>query len=463
MRTLTSDASLSRACTSFVQDLAYATIPPAALDRAKLHVADLLACMIRGAGTTHAQPARDYARATGGAPQAALVGEKHKGPVGQAAFFNGYCGHIMEMDDVDRESITHPATVVIPAALAVGELRNASGRDLLTAVVAGYEVMLRIGAAVTPAHYAIWHTTGTAGAFGAAMAAGKLFGLVQPELDWALGNAGTMASGLWQFNLDGGMTKFLHAGRAAENGVLAAYLATRGFSGATRILEGKQGFFAGYARQNVNPAYFEDFGSRYRSAEVSIKPYPCCRHTHASIDAADAVRRQIGNAAIKSVRVAVYDAAIQVASNDHPATAQEAKFSLAFCAARTLLHGPLTNADFTAATLNDAATRALMAVTSVRCDPALDALMPSFWPSRVEVDCADGRTFAVQVDSPKGDPANPVGWREIAAKFDDLTEGFLSSAGRQELIDLCRNLEALPQADGLLDCINRHGELVGEA
>ncbi|MCL2123226.1 MAG: MmgE/PrpD family protein, partial [Desulfovibrionaceae bacterium] len=203
MRPLSSGASLSGACTGFVQDLTYEAIPPEALDRAKLHLADLLACIIRGTDATLAGPAREYTRATGGAPQAALVGEKNKGPIGQAAFFNGYCGHIMEMDDVDRESITHPATVIIPAALAVGELRDASGRDLLTAIVAGYEVMLRIGAAITPGHYAIWHTTGTAGAFGAAMAAGKLFGLSRPELDWALGNAGTMAAGLWQFNLDG--------------------------------------------------------------------------------------------------------------------------------------------------------------------------------------------------------------------------------------------------------------------
>ena len=456
MHSFSSDAPLSSACTSFVQDLAYEAIPPASLDRAKLHVADLLACIIRGADTTHAGPARDYARATGGTPQATLVGEKNKGPIGQAAFFNGYCGHIMEMDDVDRESISHPATVIIPAALAVGELRKRSGRDLLTAIVAGYEVMLRVGAAVTPGHYAVWHTTGTVGTFGSAMAAGKLFGLSRPELDWALGNAGTMAAGLWQFNLDGGMSKVLHAGRAAENGVLAAYLAACGFSGATRILEGAQGFFAGYARQNIDSAYFEDFGSRFRNAEVSIKPYPCCRHIHSSIDAAGTVHRQLGGAAIKAVRVAVYKAAIQVAGNTDPATIQEAKFSLGFCVARTLLHGPLTNADFSAASLHDAATRKLMGIVSVYCDPSLEALMPSCWPSRVEVDCVDGRTLTAQVNSPKGDPANPIGWEEIVAKFDDLTAELIPPSGREEIIKLCRNLETLAQVGDLLACVNRY-------
>ena len=126
-------------------------------------------------------------------------------------------------------------------------------------MIAGYEVMLRVGAAVTPAHYQIWHTTATSGVFGSVVAASRMLKLNREEMTWAFGNAGTMTAGLWEFLQDGAMSKYLHAGKAAASGIMAAYLARTGFTGASRILEGKQGFFAGYARQEVNPEIFCGF------------------------------------------------------------------------------------------------------------------------------------------------------------------------------------------------------------
>ena len=148
-----------------------------------------------------------------------------------------------------------------------------------------------------------------------------------------------MSAGLWQFLPDGGMSKFLHTGAAAGNGILVAMLAKNGFSGATHILEGKQGFFAGYARQEVCYDLFKDFGEKWRAGLISFKPYPCCRHTHSAIDAALDIRRQAAGRGLKTIRLLTYTTANTVAGTRSPATGRQAKFSLAYCVASTLLRG----------------------------------------------------------------------------------------------------------------------------
>ncbi|MGL4668618.1 MAG: MmgE/PrpD family protein [Saezia sp.] len=447
--------SYSLACTNFTETLQFEDIPQRSIQQIKIYFLDWLGCLIRGYTTRQADPAKKYIQDLAGAPQASMVGLHQKASIIDAAFFNGYLGHILEMDDVDRESISHPATVVIPAALAVGEWRNKNGKELLTAITAGYEVMLRIGAAVTPAHYEIWHTTGTAGAFGSAMAAGKLFNLKKEELDWALGNAGTMAAGLWQFLKDGAMSKFLHAGRAASNGVFSAYMASNGFSGATRILEGSQGFFAGFAKQEINPKIFMDFSTNWRSGEVSIKPYPCCRHTHSAIDAANQIREQAYGKEVKSIKANTYSAAQLIAGIEDPKTPQEAKFSLKFCIARTLLHGLLTEQDFTQETLHDLPTRELMKRIELHVSPELDAMIPQNWPSHMSATLLSGETLYSEVNSPSGDPENPIDWEGIKRKFAMMTQSVLDTAAQEEISDLCNKLESIQHCDEIISLINQ--------
>lgn len=451
--------SYSDACTSFTNTLQYEDIPQRSIAQIKIYLLDWLGCLIKGYTTRQADPAKKYIDELAGSPQASMAGIPKKASVIDAAFFNGYLGHILEMDDVDRESISHPATVVIPAALAVGEWKNKSGKELLTAITAGYEVMLRIGAAITPSHYEIWHTTGTAGAFGSAMAAGKLLNLKKPELDWALGNAGTMAAGLWQFLKDGAMSKFLHAGRAASNGVFSAYMASNGFSGATRILEGSQGFFAGFARQEINPQIFSDFSTNWRSGEVSIKPYPCCRHTHSSIDAANHIRERLGVGEVERVDVNTYSAAWSIAGIEDPKSPQEAKFSLKFCIARTLLGGLLTEKDFTWQTLHDPATRTLMSKIHIRVDPELDAMVPQNWPCHMSVSPITGEKLYSEINSPCGDPESPIDWQGIQRKFAMMTEGLLDTAAQEEISDLCEKLEDIKLSNEIIHLINQKMKL----
>ncbi len=452
-------ANISSACLDFASGFRLDAAPPEAQDHMKKCLLDWLGCAIRGATMPQAECVKQYTKLMGGNPQAGVIGRQAADSMYNAALSNGYYGHILEMDDVDKESISHPATVVIPAALSSGEWRRLSGADFLAAIIAGYEVMLRVGAAVTPAHYQIWHTTATSGVFGSAVAAGRMLGLNREQMTWAFGNAGTMSAGLWEFLADGAMSKYLHAGKAAATGVMAACFAQAGFTGASRILEGKQGFFVGYARQNVNPDLFADFGHKYRTATVSFKPYPCCRHAHSAIDCARALHGKLpaSLADVAAIDIATYKAAAQVAGIENPQDSRQAQFSLKYTVARALKTGRIALADFDDQVLFDAEVRALMDKTTVAVDPSLDALTPAAWPCRLTVRLADGRESVEYVENPKGDPENPLTWAEVKEKFAVLTAGILDKQGADAVIAICQGIEKIDDCGQLLHAVNKHG------
>ena len=449
----TDNWSPSAACSEFVSALRYEDIPAEVVDTIKRDILDWIGCAVGGAADPASQPVKDLCNALGGLEQAGALDNGRRN-VFFAAMTNGYCGHILEMDDVDRDSISHPATVNIPPALALAEHLGKGGRELITAVVAGFEVMLRIGAAITPAHYQVFHTTATTGVFGAAMAAGKMLGLSETQLGWALGNAGTMSAGLWQFLPDGAMSKFLHTGAAAAHGVMVALLAQSGFSGARHILEGKQGFFAGYARQEADLELFKDFGTKWRAGLVSFKPYPCCRHTHSAIDAAAEIRRQAAGRGLKSVKLFTYKTAQQVAGVRHPENTRQAKFSTAYCVASTLLRGTPSEADFSNDSVNEADVKALEARIKTAIDDEINARVPRNWPCRIEAETEDGEKLVAQVWNPTGDPENTLTWEGAEAKFRVLTGGIISAGQQDALIAACHNLENLEDVSSLVAGVN---------
>jgi 2-methylcitrate dehydratase PrpD len=233
-------------------------------------------------------------------------------------------------------------------------------------------------------------------------------------------------------------------------------MAQAGFTGASRILEGRQGFFAGFAGQEVDPGLFADFGARFRTASVSIKPYPCCRHTHSAIDCARALRDQLGAGleGIAGIRLETYRAAAQVAGNEAPADPRQAQFSLKYTIARALKTGRISLADFAEPVLFDPEVRALMARISVTVDPRLDALTPGAWPARVTLRLADGRELCEYVANPKGDPENPLGWKEVKEKFGLLVAGLLPPAAAREVVAKCEALEQLKSCGDLLKSVN---------
>ena len=388
----------------------------ALLAQAQYYLLDWLGSALAGRNTDPGKALIRYAR-TQPDDVCPLIGGDGSGCAETAALVNGGLGHIVEMDDLDRASVTHPATVIMPAALAIAERQGSSGRELLQAIVAGYEVGIRIGASVGRRHYFHFHNTATCGIFGAAAAAGWLLDLSREQFVWALGNAGTMAAGLWQFNADGAMSKHLHAGMAAANGIRAADLATHGFTGARHILEGERGFFAGLAASADPEVVVAGLGNGYKIGGVSIKPHASCRHTHPAIDAALRVRQQLDGRSIVAVGIDSYQAALDLCDNADPQSSYAAKFSLQYCVVAALIDGQVGLGGFSATAIQRPEVRTLLPRTQVRASPDLNKLYPIQWPARVRVDLDDGEIIEVEVLEPKGDPGNALDASELESKF----------------------------------------------
>jgi 2-methylcitrate dehydratase PrpD len=420
----------------FVTTTRQQDLPPDVTERAKAYFLDWLGCALIGSQTDTGRMFLDLARETGGAPEATVVGGQKTSCL-DAALVNGATSHELEFDDVHRASISHPGAPVIPAALAAAEREHSSGMDLLTAIVLGYDVSLRIGEGVNPSHYRYWHTTGTCGTFGAAAAAGRLLGLDEASMQDAMGNAGSQAAGLWEFVVDGAMTKVLHTGKAAMNGLLAALLAARGFTGATRILEGDRGFGKAMSEEEDLGVMTEGLGTHYKIREVGIKAYPCCGHTHTTVTAALelAERHGIQPAEIRKVRVRTYSTAIRVAGNPHPRTTREAKFSLAYCAMAAFRHRRVGLDQFATPLVQDKVIQELLERVELVADPELEAAYPAKCPAIVEVETVDGGLLVARADSAPGDPETPLSEEQQLAKFRDLASTALPATQIDEIID----------------------------
>jgi 2-methylcitrate dehydratase PrpD len=450
--------SLTEQLSAALTSVSPADLSAADLDFAKLFVLDWLASAVAGTETVPGRMLIDEGRERGRGPVRVLgIADGRDAEV--AALVNGGLSHIVEMDDLDRGSVVHPGTVVVPAALAASEVVDASGECFLLAVIVGYEAAIRVGEAVGRSHYRYWQNTATCGAFGAAAGAGIAYGLNAEQMTWAFGNAGSVAGGLWQFNHDGAMTKHLHAGRAASNGHLSARLASRGFTGAGEILEGPQGFFSAMSKdaqpERVTAGLDRGLGANgcgWKIGGVSIKPHASCRHTHPAVDAARILRERIdGNlGGVRRFRVETYGTALQVTDAPNPTNAYQAKFSLQYCTAQALLHGRVGLQDFSPNRLTDSEIRELMTRIDLAVDPEMDAAYPVVWSARVSAELPDGSVTKVDVNAPKGDPENAVTWDEVVKKFRDLATGTTFECDVQRLVDDVRDLNRRPTVRDLL-------------
>jgi 2-methylcitrate dehydratase PrpD len=340
-----------------------------------------------------------------------------------AALANGVASHILEFDDVHKGSTLHAAAPIIPAALAVAEREHADGKAFVLAVALGYDAALRVGEAVNPDHYRFFHPTGTAATFGAAVAAGSILGLDGAQMLDALGTAGTQAAGLWEFNADGAMSKHLHPGKAAFNGVLAADLAAVGFTGATRILEGDRGFFRAMARSFDASRITDGLGSRWKISENCFKMHSCCGHTHTAIDVMLGLRDHVGIGAFpEQITVETYGPGYEIVKEMDPRTPYQAQFSLAYCVSAALMDGTVdlfrfTPDIFTPAGRRESAALAFLPQIRVVVADDLTAKYPAAWPTRLTVEMSNGLTLNGAADFPRGNPENPVSTKELEAKF----------------------------------------------
>lgn len=366
-------------------------------------------------------------------------GQKQGNDAGRKAMVAGGLTHILETDDLHRASVTHPGCVVVPAVFALAEREGSSGLEILTAILQGFEAMCRVGSAVGPGHYRIWHNTATCGPFGSAMAASCLLDLDDEQAMYALGNAGTQSSGLWEFLATGAMSKHLHAGRAAEAGIAAADLAELGFTGPPQILEGQKGFFAATCIDAKPELVTAQPDAPWQLPLTSIKPWPSCRHTHPAIDAALEIHNLLQGREIVSVHIDTYQAAMDVCDRPMPDSEYAAKFSIYHCVAAALDAGHVVFESFS----EDSRARLAplrQKTTAVVADPyAKD--YPDSWGSAVTVCTVDGEKVTVCRTAAKGDPESALSHDEMVSKAQMLLlHGGFTEADSQRLINAILSL-----------------------
>ncbi|MCK9365449.1 MAG: MmgE/PrpD family protein [Syntrophales bacterium] len=418
----------------------------------KGYILDWLGSAYAGRDQPSIRMIRKVADSLGGNPESTSIPDGTKTSCLLASLVNGAASHVVEMDDLHRESIIHPASVIFPVVLALGERRRASGKELIVAATAGYEVGIRVALSVGTTHYHYWHTTGTCGTYGAAAAATKLLDLSEEQFVWAMGSAGTQAAGLWEFLADNAMSKQLHLGKAAMNGLLAALLAKEGFTGARKILEGEKGFFHATSQNFDQDKCTAGLGEVFHSDRNSIKFYASCGHTHSAIDA---VLLATGSKTFKAsevaeVRLRVYQGAVDLLGEIEPKSPYLAKFHLPFCIATALAYGHVQLCDFTETRLDDPDLKELMSKVHFVADPELTKVYPRKWPASVTITLADGRELQGYNEYPKGDPENPLSVAELVAKFRSLTDGIISEDQANRIIDKVMNLEKMADTNELL-------------
>ncbi len=364
---------------------------------------------------------------------------------GRRAFLLGALTHILETDDLHRASVVHPGCVVVPAVLAIAETRAVDGESALRAILHGFEATCRVGMAVGPAHYKIWHNTATCGVYGSAMPAATLYGLSDAEAVHALGNAGTQSAGLWEFLETGAMSKHLHAGRGAEAGLVAASLARHGFTGPPTILEGDKGLFAGACPDPDPGAVLRDPQARWQLHDTSIKPWPSCRHTHPAVDAALSLSGAVPADRISEVVVETYQAAVDVCDRPVPDSVYAAKFSLQHCVAAALADGAVGFDSFEAAAR--ARLGGLRQMVRLQVAEPYRSAYPQAWGSAVSVQLTDGSSRSASRSVCKGDPDAALGREEMIDKARMLLAHGGLSAGESD--DLIATVLAAPKGNEL--------------
>lgn len=381
-----------------------------------------------------------------------LVGKGTAATMRAAALYNGTAAHAAELDDSFRDAMYHPGAATIAGALAVAQAVNASGPAFLRAVVLGYELSTRIGVVMGRPHYRYWHNTGTIGSFGSVAAAASLMALDADTTAHALAIAATFTAGLQQAFRSESMAKPLHAGRAAEAGVLAAQLAARGMRSSLDVLEGEAGLGQAMSDGPDWSAIGATLGQDFHVTRLTFKNHVGCGHTFAAIDGALALQQQHGfrHGDIEGVELGVYQPTLDIAPHVNPRDADQAKFSLHYMVATALVHGSVRLAAFEPARLDDAATRALMTRITKNLDREVDAAFPGRRGARVRIQLRDGRKLEHLQTDRKGDPELPLSDADLEGKLIELAGPAIGEAASRALIGRIWALHEAPSVAPLI-------------
>ena len=427
----------------FTADIQLAKLPPDVVTRARFLVLDLVGNIVRArhdaestASFLAAVRALGMTHGTSG-----VFGDTARYSPAGAAFLNGALAHSLDFDDTHAAGSLHPGAPVIPAALAAAEMVGASGADVLAAIIAGYEITCRVALALpAKAHYDRgYHPTATCGAFGAAAAAGRVFGFSAEQIEGALGTVLSQAAGSLQFLANGAWTKRHQVGWAALNGLAAAILVKEGFKGASEAFEGRHGFMRAYAPNPTPERATEDLGTVFELMKTAVKPYPSCRYGHAGIDAALALRNaeNFRPEEIESVTLGLPKAGMLLigepaAKKANPENVVDGQFSGPFVLSSALVTGAMGWDSYR--NLNEPTVRAMLSKIHCQFDEEIEAEFPANMSGKVTIR-ARGKDYVRKVVVPKGEPDNFLTEAELRAKFAGLTDAVLGTDRAAKLAD----------------------------
>ena len=440
----------------FAAGLRFEHIPEPVVRKTEDLLVDWFASAVAGHGSRPVESIARFAQAMGAQQgESEVIATRQRNSPYLAAMANAAASHVAEQDDVHNGSVFHPATVVFPPALAVAQALGASGKQFLAACVAGYEVGIRVGEFLGRSHYKVFHTTGTAGTLAAAAAVGNLLGLDAQQMRHAFGSAGTQSAGLWEFLRTAADSKQLHTAHAAAAGLMSAYLAKDGFTGADRIFDGPQGMAAGMTSDADASKLDDGLGTRWATAETSFKYHASCRHTHPAADALALVMQEhnLKPADIARVVTHVHQGAIDVLGPVvDPKTVHQSKFSMGTVLALVAHYRHAGLPEFEQHFRDDAVMQ-LRDRIEMALDPEVDGAYPRRWIGKVTVHTADGRTLPGRVDEPKGDPGNTLSRDEITAKALQLAafSGGATEAETRAAVQRLWQVAQWPRVDALLN------------
>jgi 2-methylcitrate dehydratase PrpD len=420
---------VTSALARFVVDTTWDDIPEKARHEAKRALLNFFAVALAGCRTEPIEFALKSLAEFSGGKQATIIGRSERIDALSAAFLNAAGANVFDYCDTHLPTVVHPTAPLAPALLSLAELRRVTGPEFLLAFVLGFEIECRVGAAVSPGHYAKgWHITSTCGVFGAAAGAAKLLGLSDKQTVWALGNASTQSAGLCECL--GWPAKSVSVGNAARNGLLSALLADRGFSGPAEPIAGAQGWLAAMAEPPNWAALTDGLGESWEVNDNSIKPYPAGFVIHPLLDCALDWRRQHPGVAVERLAVRGNPLLLQRADRPDVATGREAQVSLQHAVAAALVLGKAGLEQFTDACVNDPAIKDMRRRVEVAGDPKIStiAVEVDFWTS-------DGKKHSVSTKAARGSPANPLKDSEIERKLLDEAKSWRPSHEVQPLID----------------------------
>ncbi|WP_420466351.1 MmgE/PrpD family protein [Panacagrimonas sp.] len=432
--TLTPAADQGAELARFAAEVSCARIPAHVLRRAEDLFLDWMACALAGRSGESVQALERFVERHAKPGDAELLTSRKRVDPLFAAMLNSGASHMVEQDDVHNGSVFHAAAVVFGPALALAQSRKASGAQMLEAIVAGYEVGIRVGEFLGRAHYKRFHTTATAGCVAAAATAGRLLNLNAEQMAWAFGSAATQAGGLWEYLREGAQSKQLHCAHAAMAGITAAELAADGYTGARRALEGAGGMGASMS-EGADPAKLVDgLGTRWTLAESSFKFHASCRHTHPAADALQKLmqREHLKHEDLADVLCGVHQSAIDVlAPIVEPSSVHQSKFSMGTVLGLIAVFGRAQLPDFDEHYL-DPKVVAVRKKVRMTLDAEVEGAYPARWIGKVWVKTTDGRSFEARVDEPKGDPGNTLSRPELEDKAQRLAS-YARGASEREM------------------------------